>query len=142
MAPLQIVLDTNVLYAALRSPYGASYQVLRLLGDSRFTINLSVPLVLEYEDVAKRNAAELDLTGDDIDVLLDYFCSIADLCEVYYTWRPSLRDPHDEMVLELAVTAGCDAIVTFNKKDFAGSERFGIRLLTPVELLYTIGAIE
>jgi len=139
--PLQIVLDTNVLYAALRSPRGASYQVLRLLGGNWFTINLSVPLVLEYEDVAKRHVAEWGLSGHDIDVLLDYLCSIANLYEVYYTWRPSLRDPDDEMVLELAVAAGCDAIVTFNKRDFAGSERFGIRLLTPVELLYEIGAI-
>ncbi len=139
MAALQIVLDTNVFYAALRSPYGASYQVLRLLGSDLYTINLSTPLVLEYEDVAKRDPSALDLDDKDVDNVLDYMCSVANLHEVFYTWRPTLRDPNDEMVLELAVAADCDAIVTFNKRDFAGCERFGLRLLTPLELLREIG---
>jgi len=56
-------------------------------------------------------------------------------------WRPALRDPNDEMLLELAVTAGCDAIITFNKRDFRGCEQFGLRLLTPLELLQEIGVL-
>jgi predicted nucleic acid-binding protein len=139
MTALQIVLDTNLVYAALHSPYGASYQVLRLLGSDLYAIKLSTPLVLEYEDVAKRNLSALDLDDKDVDDLLDYICSMANLHEVFYTWRPTLRDPNAEMVLELAVTADCNAIVTFNKRDFAGCERFGLRLLTPLELLREIG---
>jgi putative PIN family toxin of toxin-antitoxin system len=139
--PLQVVLDTNVLYAALRSPKGVSYQVLRLLGSELFQINLSVPLVLEYEDVVKRYLHELPVDKQDVEDLLDYLCSIANITEIHYLWRPFLRDPGDDMVLELAVAANCDAIVTFNKRDFGGCEQFGVRLLTPFELLVEIGVI-
>ena len=141
MAALQVVIDTNVLYAALHSPRGASYQVLRRFGSGLFTINLSVPVLLEYEAVLKRDASRLDLAEADIDALLDYVCLVAKLNEVHFSWRPTLRDPGDEMVLELAVAAGCDAIVTFNKRDFTGVAQFGLRLLTLQELLREIGVI-
>jgi putative PIN family toxin of toxin-antitoxin system len=139
---LQIVIDTNVIIAALRSPHGASYQVFRLITGEYFDVNISVPLVLEYESVAKRYLAELPIDAQDVDMFIDYFCNIAYAHEVYYRWRPFLPDPNDEMILELAVTAHCDAIVTFNKKDFRGCEQFGLRLLTPVELLQEIGALK
>ncbi|MEZ4715726.1 MAG: PIN domain-containing protein [Caldilineaceae bacterium] len=106
-----------------------------------FTINLSVSVLIEYEAVLKRDASRLDLAEADIDALLDYICQIADLHEVHFSWRPTLRDPGDEMILELAVAAGCDAIVTFNKRDFTGVAQFGLRLLTPQELLQEIGVI-
>ena len=48
---------------------------------------------------------------------------------------PALRDPGDDMVLELAVEAGADYLVTFNARDFAGAERFGVRVIAPGELL-------
>jgi putative PIN family toxin of toxin-antitoxin system len=136
---LQVVLDTNVLFSALYSSHGASYQVLRHVGSELFSINLSVPLLLEYEEVARRDLSLLALEEDDVDNLLDYLCAIANLHAIRCTWRPTLRDPSDEMVLELAVAARCHAIVTFNKRDFAGAGRFGLQLLTPVELLRRIG---
>lgn len=79
------------------------------------------------------------LTPADIDTLLDYYCSVANLHEIYYLWRPILRDPKDEMILELAVKAQCDFIVTFNKRDFLGIEQFGVVALTPKEFLGHIG---
>lgn len=138
---LQIVIDTNVIYAALRSPTGASNLVLRMVGGELFDIHLSVPLILEYESIAKRYLAQLAVTLTDIDDVIDYLCQIGIGHQIYYSWRPFLPDRGDEMLLELAVTAGCDAIVTFNKKDFRGIERFSIQLLTPVELLVQLGAI-
>lgn len=135
----QIVIDTNVFYGALLSPLGASYLLLSLCGQGYFDIHVSVPLVLEYEGTAKLQLPSLPITARDIDVLIDYICSIATPHEIFFLWRPFLSDPKDEMVLELAVTAKCDAIVTFNKRDFRGCEKFGIRLLTPVELLREIG---
>ena len=83
--------------------------------------------------------SSLALNEKDVDNLLDYLCAIANLHAIHYTWRPTLRDPGDEMVLELAVAARCHAIVTFNKRDFAGAGRFGLQMLTPVELLRRIG---
>lgn len=142
MAALQIVLDTNVLVAALRSRTGASFRLLGLVGrDPRFQLHLSVPLVLEYEEVARRHAAELGLDEADVDDVLDYLCSVARLHEIFFLWRPVLRDPSDDLVLELAVGAGCQGIVTFNTRDFAGAERFGVWIETPRQFLIRIGEL-
>ena len=136
---IQIVIDTNVLIAALRSPYGASYRVLSLLGAGHFDVHVSVPLVLEYESVALRHLDDLPITRNDVEDVLDFICQVSIAHEIYYVWRPFLSDPDDDMVLEVAVTGSCQAIVTFNKQDFRGCERFGLRLLTPAELLQEIG---
>lgn len=140
--PVQIVLDTNVLVSALRSDKGASFRLLSLLGDSRFEINLSVALVLEYEDVLKRPELNLSLTPEEINDVIDFLCANANLCEIFYLWRPILRDPKDDFVLELAVESNCDFIVTFNGKDFAGVEKFDIQVATPQEFLRKIGEIK
>ena len=134
MAP-SIVLDTNVLIAGLRSPNGASFQLLQRVGTAAFEYNLSVPLVLEYESVAKRFARELGLTFGDIDDLIDYLCREGRQREIFYLWRPFLPDPQDDMVLELAVEASAEFIVTHNLKDFRGVEQFGIQAITPSAFL-------
>ncbi len=127
MKTKQVVLDTNVLVAGLRSRRGASFKLLSILGKrSDIQIHLSVPLVLEYEATLLAQRAALGLSVEDIDSVLDYLCSIASHQEIYYLWRPFLRDPKDDMVLEVAVAAGCETIVSYNKQDFVGSERFGV----------------
>lgn len=139
---LQIVVDTNVLYTGLRSRQGAAHQLLRQIGvSSTFRIHLSVPLVLEYEEVAKRNARALGLTYQDIDDILDYLCSVAGLHTIFYLWRPYLPDPDDDMLLELAVEADCNRLVTCNLKDFRGVEQFGVQAITPQTLLQEIGVL-
>lgn len=135
----RVVLDTNVLVSALRSRRGASHRVLLAVAGGKVEIALSVPLVLEYEDAAKRTAREVGLSSQDVDDVLDYLCSVAHLQAIHFLWRPVLRDVRDDHVLELAVEAGCDVIVTHNLKDFAGSERFGVRVATPQEFMRSIG---
>ena len=130
MSP-RIVLDTNVLIAALRSRNGASFQILQRVGRGQFDIILSVPLVLEYEDVAKRIARSVGLLFSDIEDILDYLCHVGELREVFFLWRPFLKDPLDDMVLEAAVESGCDYIVSHNVKDFVGVEMFGLEVLRP-----------
>jgi predicted nucleic acid-binding protein len=137
----QIVLDTCGLVSALRSSRGASHRLLFLIDSGKFETNLSVPLVLEYEEVCKRQAAHLALTDRDIDAVIDYLCRVGNHWRISYLWRPMLSDPADDMVLELAVTAACDFIVTFNKTDFRGAERFGVRVVTPREFLQEIGEL-
>lgn len=61
--------------------------------------------------------------------------------KVFYLWRPVLKDPKDDMILELAVTAGCHFIVTYNNRDFEGTQRFGLRVVTPKEFLEIIGEL-
>ena len=136
-----VVLDTNVIVSALRSRRGASHRLLGLVGIGRFSFHVSVPLVLEYESVAKRLVGTGQITGEDIDDVIDYLCSIGGRTEGFYLWRPCLRDPADDMVLETAVAAGATRIVTFNKRDFAGSVQFGVELRTPAEFLREIGEI-
>lgn len=138
MNPLQIVLDTNVIYAALRSKRGASYQLLSLLDTDKFEINLSVPLVIEYEDVLKRKQDTLVFSSARIEKFVDYLCIVGNWYEVYFLWRPILNDPEDDMLLELAVKANCQYIVTYNKRDFQSVDKFGIQLANAKEFLKII----
>ena len=135
----RIVVDTNVFISALRSTRGASYRLLMMIGKADFEIAVSVPLVLEYEDVAKRMLAEIGLGAADVDDVIDYLCAAAHRREIHFLWRPFLNDPRDDHVLELAVEAGCEAIVTHNVRDFHGADQFGIRVLGPAEFLESIG---
>ena len=137
----RIVFDTNVLVAGLRSRRGATFRLLRLLGKSRLETVLSVPLVLEYESVAKRQSRALGLTHSDIDDILDFFCKVSDHRQIFYLWRPFLRNPGDDAILELAVESEAEFVVTHNLRDFAGSEQFGLRVVTPQIFLRHIGEI-
>lgn len=136
-----VVLDTNVIYAGLFSRRGASYRVLSLFSSDTFETHLSVPLLLEYEAVLRKNRSELELTESEITTFLDAVCATAGLHEIHFLWRPRLRDPDDDMVLEVAMEAGCEYIVTHNKRDFEGVEEFGIGLVTARELLELIGDV-
>ena len=132
-AMLRVVLDTNVLVAGVRSRRGASFEVLSRVGT--FEVAISVSLVLEYESALLRQLPLLALDEREISNLIDYICDIAIRQEVFFLWRPFLRDPNDDLVLELAVASACDAIVTHNVRDFQGIEQFGMRVLTPGEFL-------
>lgn len=85
-----------------------------------------------------RHLSSTTLDESDIAAILDYMCSVADHQEIFFLWRPILRDPGDDMLLEVAVAADCQAIVTHNVRDFAGAEKFGLRVLTPSAFLQEI----
>lgn len=143
MCEYQVVIDTNIFFAALYSQRGASYKLLSLIDSGKFGSHISVPLILEYEDVAKRNLDQINPSAQEVDDIIDYICMVANRQKIYYLWRPFLKDPKDEMVLELAVAAGCDFIITFNQRDFQGvKEEFGIGVITPKEFLQKIGEIK
>jgi predicted nucleic acid-binding protein len=89
-------------------------------------------LALEYEDVLKRGLAGLD--SDALDGFLDYLFLRSNLVPVFFRWRPVLKDPDDDRVLEVAVRTQA-TIVTFNKADFAGAAAFGLRVTSPAEFL-------
>jgi putative PIN family toxin of toxin-antitoxin system len=141
MADPEIVIDTNVFVAGLHSRRGAAFRLLSLVGSGRFGVNLSVPLLMEYEDVLLRPETGIPLPRAAIEDVLDYYCSAARHHQVFFLWRPYLKDPRDDMVLELAVAANCRFIVTNNLRDFVGCERFGILALTPVEFLRHLGVV-
>ena len=141
MNTLQIVIDTNVVIAALRSRRGASSKLLSLLGTGLFDIHDSVPLILEYEDVIQRQRASLGLSNHDVADFINSLCALAQHHEIYFLWRPFLPDANDELILELAVTAQCDYIVTYNLSDFKGVEKFGLKAITPRDFLQIIGEV-
>ena len=131
-------MDTDVVVAALRSPTGASAAIIALADEGKVTLLLSVPLVLEYE--ATCSLAEHRLAAGvskrDVDEFLDDLMVLAEQVEAYFLWRPRLRDPGDEMVLEAAVNGRADAIVSFNHRDFAAvPQEFGIALLRPADVM-------
>jgi predicted nucleic acid-binding protein len=140
VAGSRVVLDTNVLVAAIRSRRGASFQVVSEIGQGRFQFVLSVPLVLEYEQ-ALTSARPPGVSLAEIGALLDYFCSEAQLQEVFYLWRPHLSDPKNDFVLEAAVAGNCDAIVTHNRRHFEGALSFGIKILSPAQFLGRLGVL-
>lgn len=123
-----IVLDTNVLVAALKSSRGTSFRLLALLEQDLFTVHVSTPLVTEYEAVLKRGITVL--SAEEIDDVVDFICSKAVLNKIFYLWRPQLKDPGDDFVLELAVKANA-TIVTWNTADFKYATKFGINVMTP-----------
>lgn len=137
-----IVIDTNVLVSALRSRRGASYRLLSLVGDRLFDVVASFPLVVEYEAVAKRQSRQLGLTHAEIDDILDYLCQVGRHREIFYLWRPVLRDPKDDLVLELAVESESSYIITHNVKDFEAAVRFSVKAIPPREFLEVIGQLK
>jgi putative PIN family toxin of toxin-antitoxin system len=138
---MRLVIDTDVIVAALRSPTGASAALLVLLLRRQAITLLSVAIVLEYETTCLLAEHRLATGASVNDVLnvTDALIEVAEPVEVHYQWRPQLNDAGDEMVLEAAVNGRADAIVTFNRKDYgAGPSRFGIELLSPADALRRI----
>ena len=143
MSNFDIVLDTNVLFSGLYSKKGASYRILRLIGKDVFTLHLSVPLVLEYEEKRKDKRRRLGLTISEINDIVDYLCSAGVRHEsINLFWRPCLNDPDDEMVLALGVQSNSDFIITHNIKDFKNVKGLRIKAITPHEFLLVLGKEE
>ncbi|MES2945785.1 MAG: PIN domain-containing protein [Pseudomonadota bacterium] len=111
--------------------------MLTLIDSGLFGLSVTVPLLFEYEDVIKRE--HLGINNTSAEAVLDYFCAVASHHQVFFMWRPYLRDTKDDLVLEAAVAADATHIVTFNTKDFAGIERFGIQAVWPADFLSQIG---
>ena len=137
----QIVIDTNIIVAGLRPRDGYAFDLLALVGAGQFDINLSVPLVLEYEAVLYRELPKLQVSRGVVDAVINYHCRVGRHHSIFFLWRPFLRDAKDDMVLELAVKARCDYIVTYNVRDFHGIEQFGLRTIDPRTFLQSIGVI-
>ena len=139
---LRLVLDTNVLVTALCNREGASHLLIRWVLTDKLVLLASPALWLEYEAVIKRPEIRLrhGISLENLDIVLDTLAAHVEPVHLNYLWRPQLRDPNDEMVLETALNACADALVTFNTKDFAdAADRFTLKLVTPAECIKPIG---
>lgn len=133
--PVRAIIDTNVFLSALWSTRGAAFEIFAQLRRDRWRIVLSNHLLFEYEEVAKRNAARVGLSLEDIDDLLDAICAGAEQRRLEPAWIPCLSDPDDEPLLQMAVEAKVPMIVTRNVRHLKPAKRFGIELVTPAEFL-------
>ena len=130
-----VIIDTNVLLSGLKSRKGQSYRLLEKLLNNEIKIAISVPLVLEYESILKKKLDRNIFSGEDIDTMINYICKIGKHVKIYYLWRPFLKDPYDDHIVEVALTAKCKYIITYNKKDFVEVEQLGIKAMTPYEYM-------
>jgi putative PIN family toxin of toxin-antitoxin system len=136
---LRVVLDTNVLVAAVRSRQGASFALVSSIPASEFEPCLSNGLYAEWQDALTRpDNVPPGRTMDDSLGFVRYLASQSHLQEIHFLWRPFLPDADDDMLLELAFAAGCSHIITHNVKDFVGSEQLGVAAATPGQFLNLI----
>lgn len=132
---MKVVFDTSLLVATVRSKQGASYALVSSLPSTRFEICLSVTLYVEWQAVLTRKEhLPPNQRAENALAFLRYLASIAHLQDIYYLWRPQLRDPNDDMVLELAVASQAKYIVTHNVRDFQNL-KFDVQAITPSEFL-------
>ncbi len=135
---VRLVLDTSILVAAFRSRNGASRRLFEMLVEGRFILVATPALFLEYESVLKR-PEQVKVHGKslaEIDLFLESLAPYTALVRIHFQWKPQLRDPGDEFVLEAAINGGAEAIVTFNLADFLpATPRFGIEVMTPGSMI-------
>lgn len=129
----RLVIDTNILVAATRNRHGPSFALMQIIRLGQVKMCCSPALFLEYEDVLKRpgQSEASGLSASDIDAILNELAGIIEPVKTHYQWRPQLRDPADEMVLEAAANARAQAIVTYNLRDFVPAQLFGIPVFNP-----------
>ena len=137
---LQAVLDTNVLISALRSRNGASFELLKRVGRQGWRLHISTALLLEYEEVARREAAAFWARPERVEAILNFIAASAAEHAISFRWRPYLSDPDDDFVLELAIAAGARYIITHNLRNFAGVDSLGVIALRPAEFLKLLNA--
>lgn len=136
-----MVLDTDVVVAAMRSPSGASSGLLQAAIDGTVTLLANVALMIEYEAVCTRpeHMAAAGLSAKQLAVFLDALAAVVEPVESHFVWRPQLRDPADEMVLEAAVNGAARSLVTFNRRDFGQlPSRFGVQVMLPRDALRSL----
>lgn len=135
---MKVAFDTDVIVASLRSRSGASNALLHMLSAGQVEAVASVPMMLEYEAILMR-PEQRQATGmsvQDVNIFLDTLALLIIPVIPYFLWRPQLRDPDDEMVLDAAINGGAKAVITFNVQDFLlASTQFNVQVLTPAEVL-------
>ncbi|MCG6170131.1 putative toxin-antitoxin system toxin component, PIN family [Leptospira sp. FAT2] len=117
---MKVVLDTNVLYQALRARKGASRAILELVFDQKIKLGLSIPVFKEYEEVLNRRTSKADLGINDKEIkkILGFIAYASYPQTIYFAFRPNLRDEDDNHFVELAIACNADYLITSNVKDY------------------------
>lgn len=142
MKRYRVILDTNVILAAMRSQTGASHRLLLTIGHPRWQSVITPALMYEYEDVARRPGATPGLSPQDVMDILNMIYRESHRQFVWFSWRPLSPDPGDDAILEAAIAGRCDFVVSFNQRHLRVARDFGVEVLKPVDLLRLIGEIK
>ena len=142
MKRFRVILDTNVIVAAMRSKVGASYRLLMTIGHPQWQSVVTSALMYEYEDVARRPGNVSGLSSQEITDILDLLYRESHRQVAWFSWRPVSSDPGDDLILDAAIAGGCDFVVSFNERHLRVSRSFGIETLRPAEFLKLIGEIK
>jgi predicted nucleic acid-binding protein len=132
------IVDTNVLLAGLRSRSGSSFRLIERVEQGLVTPAVTVPLVLEYEDVLGRPGALPHISPKEIGRFIDWWISVSQLHVIHFLWRPFLPDAKDDMLLEAAIASGAKHIVSFNLRHLEPCGKLGIRPLSPNDYLKSL----
>jgi predicted nucleic acid-binding protein len=141
--PVRLVLDTDVVVAAMRSPTGGSAELLRRirLGDAAMLMTVALALENESQCLSAEHRLAAGLSAAEANIFLDRVISMAEPVHLYFRWRPQLHDPGDELVLEAAVNGRASVIVTFNERDLRDARtNFDIEVLPPGAVLRRLKA--
>ena len=138
---MKIVIDTSVWISALITKDSGARELLRLVFNKKLFPQMSEALFREHEAVMKRKKIQqlTALTSSEQNDLFEAYLSTCKWNEIYYTWRPNLKDEDDNFVVELAVASGAEFIVTYNIKDFINVELiFNHKIMTPEDFIKEI----
>ncbi|MES1200657.1 MAG: putative toxin-antitoxin system toxin component, PIN family [Pseudomonadota bacterium] len=136
---MRLVLDTNVVVAAMLSPRGASAELLRLAVRKRLTALGTLAVALEYQEVCVKIAAQATISEADASRFANQVIALLEPVNRRFAWRPMSADPNDDMILEAALNGRADALVTFNVRDFATPARaFGLPVAVPSAILLAL----
>ncbi|RLA61084.1 MAG: putative toxin-antitoxin system toxin component, PIN family [Epsilonproteobacteria bacterium] len=135
---MKVVIDTSVWISALITKESNARDVLRLVFEDKVQPQMSEALFYEYEEVMKRKKIQnlTPLTVEEQNTLFYAYLSSSKWNEIYYMWRPNLKDENDNFVVELAVASGAKYIITYNIKDFKNAELvFKHKVITPEQFI-------
>ena len=135
---MKIVIDTSVWISALITKDSKARELLRLVFQGKLYPQISEALFREYEDVMKRKKIQnlTPLSQEEQNEVFEAYLSTCEWNEIYYMWRPNLKDENDNFVVELAVASGAEAIITYNVKDFKSAELvFKHKIITPEDFI-------
>ena len=135
---MKVVIDTSVWISALIKKKSSARELLRLIFRDKVFPQMSEALFYEYEAVMKRKKIQklTPLTVDEQNSLLHAYLSSCKWNEIYYMWRPNLKDEDDNFIVELAVASGVEYIITYNIKDFQNPElTFKHKVITPEQFI-------
>jgi predicted nucleic acid-binding protein len=138
----RVILDTNIVLAAMRSQTGASHRWLLTLGHPRWQSVITPALMYQYEDVSRRPGNAPGLSSQDITNILDLIYRQSHRQLLWFSWRPLSPDAGDDAVLEAAIAGRCEYVVSFNERHLRAASEFGIEVLRPSVLLRLIGEIK